>query len=89
MTAIIASRLAKSGNTGIVLGWQFLALLDLLNVIRAGLMNGLSQPASMMPLTHFPLDLLPLMLVPLTLMVHIAAIYGLMADHTVNIPNIK
>jgi hypothetical protein len=40
-------------------------------VIRAGLVNGLHNPASMMPLTHFPLSLLPTLLVPLTLFVHL------------------
>jgi hypothetical protein len=51
--------------------WQILALFDLLMVIRAGLVNGLRNPASMMPLTHFPLSLLPTLLVPLTLFVHL------------------
>src|SRR5437879_2818699 len=51
--------------------WQILALFDLLMVIRAGLVNGLRDSASMMPLTHFPLSLLPTLLVPLTLFVHL------------------
>jgi hypothetical protein len=54
--------------------WQLLALTDLLMVIRAGLVNGLHNPASMMPLTHFPLSLLPTLLVPLTLLVHLISI---------------
>jgi len=51
--------------------WQIFALFDLLMVIRAGLINGLRDGSSMMPLTHFPLSLLPTLLVPLTLFVHL------------------
>lgn len=51
--------------------WQIFALFDLLMVIRAALINGLRDSASMMPLTHFPLSLLPTLLVPLTLFVHL------------------
>jgi hypothetical protein len=54
--------------------WQLLALVDLLMVIRAGFVNGLLNPASMMPLTHFPLSLLPTLLVPLTLFVHLISL---------------
>jgi len=54
--------------------WQVFALFDLLMVIRAGLVNGLRDPQSMMPLTHFPLSLLPTLLVPLTLFVHLVTI---------------
>lgn len=75
ITAVFASKLVKTGHPQVLLAWQMLALLDLLNVIRAGLVNGINQPASMMPLTHLPLNLLPLMMVPLTLMAHVAAIY--------------
>jgi len=79
ITALFAARMAKSRHKRALLVWQVLALCDLLNIVRAGFVNGLSQPDSMTPLTRLPLNLLPLMLVPLTLMAHIAAIYGLYA----------
>lgn len=76
-TALPASELAASawpGRWKALLAWQALAFLDLLGVVRAGLMNGLHNPESMRALTHFPLAFLPAMLVALTFMFHIVAV---------------
>ncbi|MCU1286927.1 MAG: hypothetical protein JWO13_3277 [Acidobacteriales bacterium] len=74
ITAPLAAILADARSTAklrALMVWQVFALFDLLMVIRAGLVNGLHDPQSMMPLTHFPLSLLPTLLVPLTLFVHL------------------
>jgi hypothetical protein len=73
LAAMLAVRDSRPKLRGLLV-WQFLALADLLMVIRAGLVNGLRNPPSMMPLTHFPLSLLPTILVPLTLFVHLITI---------------
>jgi hypothetical protein len=77
VTAPLAAMLAVRESRPKLLAlmvWQVCALADLLMVIRAGLVNGLQNPPSMMPLTHFPLSLLPTILVPLTLFVHLITI---------------
>jgi hypothetical protein len=61
------------GRWAALLGWHVLGFLDLASVVRAALMNGLRDPESMRPLTHFPLSFLPAMLVALTFMAHIVA----------------
>jgi hypothetical protein len=76
LTALPVSLLAASswsGRWGALLAWHALGFIDLAGVVRAALVNGLHNPESMRPLTHFPLSLLPAMLVALTFMVHIIA----------------
>jgi hypothetical protein len=58
----------------ILLGWQVLALGDLVFVLRAAVAAGLANPPIMAPITEMPLVLLPLSLVPITLFAHFVAI---------------
>ncbi len=58
----------------ILLAWQFVALFDLVFVIRAAFMANLVDPEIMRPLTQLPLVFLPLILVPMTLFAHFVAI---------------
>lgn len=76
LTALPASLLPASswkGRWTALLIWHGLGFLDLAGAVRAALVNGLRNPDSMRPLTHFPLSLLPAMLVALTFMMHIVA----------------
>ncbi len=71
--AILVLFLPTSGSRGriIVLAWNTIGLADILFVVITAGRLALTEPQSMIALTHLPMSLLPLFLVPIIIATHI------------------
>jgi hypothetical protein len=86
-TALLVGTLFKA-NRRVVLGWNIFGMIDILFVVATAARLGLSNPASMLALTHLPLSLLPTFIVPLIIFTHIVIFYRLGKQPRQNSPDL-
>nr|MDQ3101968.1 hypothetical protein [Bacteroidota bacterium] len=89
--ALIAFR-HQSTNRPLLMGWNILCLLLLLNIVFHGILSaptpfqqfGFEQPN--VALLYFPFEWLPAVIVPIVLLAHVSAIYQLVTEHRERVP---